>query len=104
MGKRETQIILKTEERNLLLEVGGDGKFDAKTVGWGENRVFLEDDSSRSRSRTGAGADPPAGGVAADGRAGRALFRYRVGDAVTGCDTVTVTMSPLAVQTVQRCC
>jgi hypothetical protein len=42
MGKRETQIILKTEERNLLLEVGRDGKFVTKTVGWGENRVSLE--------------------------------------------------------------
>jgi hypothetical protein len=32
MGKREPQIILKTEERNLL-EVGRDGKFVAKSVG-----------------------------------------------------------------------
>jgi hypothetical protein len=44
MGKRETQIILKTEERNLLLESGRDGKFVAKTVGWDENRLFLHGD------------------------------------------------------------
>ena len=31
-------------DRNLLLEVGRDGKFVAKTVGWGENRVLFEDD------------------------------------------------------------
>jgi hypothetical protein len=31
--KREPQTILKTEEHNLLLEVGRDGKFVAKTVG-----------------------------------------------------------------------
>jgi hypothetical protein len=44
MGKRETQIILKPKERNVLLESGRDGEFLAKTVGWLENRFFLDGD------------------------------------------------------------
>jgi hypothetical protein len=45
MGKgREPQIILKTDRRNFLLEMGGEGKFTAKSSGWHENRLFLEDD------------------------------------------------------------
>jgi hypothetical protein len=45
MGKgREPQIILKTDQRNFLLEMGGEGKFTAKSSGWHENRLFLEDD------------------------------------------------------------
>jgi hypothetical protein len=53
MGKRQTQIILKTKERNLLLEVGRDGKFVAKTVGWDENRVFLEGDKLEVAVKSG---------------------------------------------------
>ena len=44
MGKREPQIILKTDERKILLELGLGGKFAAKSTGWDENRVFLEGD------------------------------------------------------------
>ena len=44
MGKREPQIILKTDERKILLELGHEGKFAAKSTGWDENRVFLEGD------------------------------------------------------------
>jgi hypothetical protein len=33
MDKREPQGILKTEERNRLLELGSDGKVVAKSVG-----------------------------------------------------------------------
>jgi hypothetical protein len=54
MGKREPQIILKTDERNAVLELGRDGKFAAKSNGWDENRVFLEGDSFRTGSRTRA--------------------------------------------------
>jgi hypothetical protein len=50
MGKRETQIILKTEERNLLLEVGGDGKFDAKTV-VGAKTEFSSRTTARGRGQ-----------------------------------------------------
>jgi hypothetical protein len=44
MSKREPQIILKTDERKVLLELGLEGKFAAKSTGWDENRVFLEGD------------------------------------------------------------
>jgi hypothetical protein len=55
MGKRETQIILKTDERSIHLELGREGQFNRKSIGWGENRVSSRAISSRSRSRTGAG-------------------------------------------------
>ena len=44
MGKREPQIILKTDERSVHLELGREGKLAAKSSGWDENRVFLEGD------------------------------------------------------------
>jgi hypothetical protein len=44
MGKREPQIILKTDERKVVLELGLAGKFAAKSSGWDENRFFLEGD------------------------------------------------------------
>ena len=45
MGKgRESQIILKTDERNLVLELGARGKFVVKSSTSDEKRVFLEDD------------------------------------------------------------
>jgi hypothetical protein len=89
MSKREPQMILKTDERGAVLELGRDGKFAAKSNGWDDNRLLLEGDSFRTGSRTGAGVDPPAGGAVAGGRAGTALFRCRVGDVVIGCDAVT---------------
>ena len=44
MAKREPQIILKTDERKIHLELGLEGKFAAKSTGWDENRIFLEGD------------------------------------------------------------
>ena len=44
MGKREPRIILKTDERKVVLELGLEGKFAAKSTGWDENKVFLERD------------------------------------------------------------
>jgi hypothetical protein len=38
MGKREPQTILKTDERKLVLELGLEGKFAAKSMGWDEKR------------------------------------------------------------------
>jgi hypothetical protein len=57
MRKREAQIILKTEERNLLLESGRDGKFVA---GRGQERPL--------------GAHAPARGPATGGRTAPMLF------------------------------
>jgi hypothetical protein len=45
MGKtREPQIILKTDQRTVVLELGRKGKSAAKSAGWDENRIFLEGD------------------------------------------------------------
>jgi hypothetical protein len=45
MGKgRERQIILKTDQRTLLLEMGLGGKFQQKSSAWDKNRTFLEGD------------------------------------------------------------
>ena len=44
MAARETQIILKTDERKVVLELGLEAKFAAKSTGWDENKVFLERD------------------------------------------------------------
>ena len=44
MVKREPQIILKTDERKIHLELTLGGKFAAKSTGWDKNRVFLEGD------------------------------------------------------------
>ena len=55
MGKREPQKILKTDERNIHIELGCEGKFTAKSSGWDEDRVFFEATSSSSRSRAAAG-------------------------------------------------
>jgi hypothetical protein len=45
MGKdRERQVILKTDQRTVLLEMGLGGKFQQKSSAWDENRTFLEGD------------------------------------------------------------
>jgi hypothetical protein len=41
-SQREPQTILKTDDRNIILELGLQGKFAAKSTGWDENRIFLE--------------------------------------------------------------
>jgi hypothetical protein len=35
----------KTDQRNMLLEMGREGKLSARSSGWDENPVFLEDDN-----------------------------------------------------------
>ena len=41
---RERRIILKTDQRTVLLEMGLGGKFQAKSSECDENRTFLEGD------------------------------------------------------------
>jgi hypothetical protein len=53
MSKREPQIILKTDERKLVLELGLGGKFTARSTVWDENRVFLEGDKLVVEVKTG---------------------------------------------------
>jgi hypothetical protein len=55
MSRREPQVILKTTSAATVLELGHEGKFTAKSCGWGENRVSLRATSSRLRSSRGAG-------------------------------------------------
>jgi hypothetical protein len=47
------QIILKTDRRNVILELGLRGKFQAKSSGWDENRTFLEGDVLEVTVRNG---------------------------------------------------
>jgi hypothetical protein len=42
VSKREPQIILKTEERSAVLELGHEGKFVAPIKRLDETRLFLE--------------------------------------------------------------
>ena len=53
MGKREPQIILKTDERKVVLELSLEGKFAAKSTGRDENRVFLEGDTLQIAVKNG---------------------------------------------------
>jgi len=47
MGKGRTpEVILKTDQRTVILELGTGGKFSAKSSGWDENKVFLEGDQA----------------------------------------------------------
>ena len=61
MGKGRTpEVILKTDQRTVVLELGTGGKFSAKSSGWDENKVFLEGDHLDKR---------PLGADASTGRA-----------------------------------
>jgi hypothetical protein len=74
MGKREPQIILKTDKRNIHLELGRDGKFAAKSTGWDEKSGFPRRRQARSRGQARPlGGDPPSGG-AAEARTGAPLL------------------------------
>lgn len=52
IGKRETQIILKMDERSIVFELGRDGKFVVKSGGWDSFEVgFARDDLSGKIAR-----------------------------------------------------
>jgi len=55
MGKREPQIILKTDERKIHLELGLEGKIRSEINGVGREPVFLEGTGWRSPWSTAAG-------------------------------------------------
>ena len=102
MGKREPQIILKTDERSIHLELGRGDNLIAKSIGWGENRGFLRATSSRSQSRTGAGVAPhlarslTGSGTASTLFSGRLKRRFNSRDTVTETALHVVTPLPLA--------
>jgi len=50
---REPQIILKTDQRTFVLELALGGKFQAKSSGCDENRMFLEGDVLEVAVRNG---------------------------------------------------
>jgi hypothetical protein len=77
MGKvREREIILKTDQRDVILELGLGGKFQAKSSGWDENRTFIENDILEIAVRNGrwVGATPRSGRIAPGAVSGPALF------------------------------
>ena len=45
MGKgREPEVILKTDERRIILDLGLERKFTARSGAWGDTKVSLEGD------------------------------------------------------------
>jgi hypothetical protein len=78
MGKSgEPQIILKTDQRNLILELGLGGKFQAKSSGWNENRTFPKAMLLKLRYTWPLGANPRSGRTAPGTASGPALFSGR---------------------------
>jgi len=53
--ERKRETILKTDQRNLYLELGLQGKFSVKSSGWGENRVVAEGDHAEAPCNEAAG-------------------------------------------------
>ena len=79
MGKgRERQIILKTDQRTLILELGLGGKFQTRSSGWDENQIFFEGDVREAEVCNGTlGANPRSGRGAPGTAFGPALFSGR---------------------------
>jgi hypothetical protein len=74
MGKREPQIILKTDERSIHLELGRERKFTRRIKRWAESRRR----QARGRSQERPPAADPASGGAATGRAAASLLLGRI--------------------------
>jgi hypothetical protein len=54
MGKgREPQIILKTDQRKIVLKLGARGKFVVKSGSWNENQAFLKGDKLEVAVKSG---------------------------------------------------
>ena len=107
LSKRETQIILMTDERKVILELGVGGKFAAKSTGWDENRVFLEGDKTEAAVKNGrrvlthlpAGPRPAVEPVKAQLRHGRVTVSLRSDGVTATLEHRCVTLSPVAVET-----
>jgi hypothetical protein len=88
MDKRQPQIILKTDDGKVVLELCLEGKFAAKSTGGDQIRVFLEGDKPRDRGqRPPLGADAPTRQTPY-AKAGAALLPGRLSDTVTEGDRV----------------
>jgi hypothetical protein len=77
MAKREPQIILKTDERKIHLELGLEGQFGAKSTSCDENRVFLEGDRLEVSVKNGRWVLCHVPGRPAAPKAGAALLPRR---------------------------
>ena len=44
MSKERPEILLKTDTKTIMLEIGREGKFSAKATGWDENQVIKPDE------------------------------------------------------------
>src|SRR5947208_3110044 len=55
MGKREPQIILKSDELSTVLELPCEGKFAAKSIGWIKTGFFLQGDKLKVAVTTAGG-------------------------------------------------
>jgi len=40
MSKKRPEILLKTDTKTIMWELGREGKFSAKATGWDENKVL----------------------------------------------------------------
>jgi hypothetical protein len=75
MGKgREPEVILKTDERRIILDLGLERKFTARSGAWDDTKVSLEGDKLGFGQARQVGAVPPAGQATAGAAAGRALL------------------------------
>jgi hypothetical protein len=92
MAKREPQIILKTDQRQLVLPLGTEAKFSAKSGAWEENRVFLEGDQLDIKIKDGRWVltHVPAGPPSRPSNTSRPTS-----DTVTYHDDRPVTLSPI---------
>jgi hypothetical protein len=85
MGKgRERQIILKTDQRDILLKMGLGGKFQTRSSGWDENRIFFEGDIREAEVCNGTLGANPRSGRAARGTPSAQHYFPTESDGVTG--------------------
>jgi hypothetical protein len=80
MGKgRERQIILKTDERRIILDLRLERKFTARSGAWNDTKVFLEGDKLGFGQARQVGPVPTAGQATVGAAGGRALLPDGVG-------------------------
>ena len=91
MGKREPQIILKTEERDICRNSGTSGNSQPNQAVGMKTGFSSRATSSRSLSRSTAGCSRTSCGPATGGRTAPMLFSGRLKRRCDGGDTLTET-------------
>jgi hypothetical protein len=82
IGKgREPEVILKTDERRIILDLGLERKLTARSSAWDDTKVCLEGDKLGFGQARQVGAVPPAGQAAVGAAASRTLLPDGVGGA-----------------------